>query len=121
MLQAGFVHELLYFRLAAQACVDGTCNTVPVVNVALTVMTMLTLFASVITLKTCLCSVKASNNLHCTTSLTFTITMILMQEEKKINHIWFFITRKVFYAGRSRQWMTALRDLGELSVVEEEH
>lgn len=92
MLQAGFGHELLYFRLAAQTCVDGACNAVPVVNVALTVMTMLTLFASVITLETCSCSVKASNNLHCTTSLTFTITTILMQEEKKINHIWIIIT-----------------------------
>lgn len=28
---------------------------------------------------------------------------------------------KVFYAGRSRQGMTALMDSGELSVVEEEH
>lgn len=121
MLQTGFGHELLYFCLAAQACVDGARNAVPVVNVALTVMTMLTLLTGVITLKTCLCSVKASNNLHCITSLTFTITMILMQEEKKINRIWFFITREVFYAGRSRQGMTALMESEGLSVVEEEH
>lgn len=84
-------------------------------------MTMLTLLAGVITLKTCLCSVNTSNNLHCTTSLPFTITMILMQEEKKINRIWFFITRKVFYAGRSRHGMTALMGSEGLSVVEEEH
>ena len=30
MLQAGFGHELLYFCLAAQACVDGARNAVPV-------------------------------------------------------------------------------------------
>lgn len=47
--------------------------------------------------------------------------MILMQEEKKINRIWFFITVKVFYAGRSRQGMTALMVSEGLSVVEEEH
>lgn len=32
-----------------------------------------------------------------------------------------FITGKVFYAGRSRQWMTALMVSEGLSVVEEEH
>lgn len=121
MLQAGFSHELLYFCLAAQACIDGARNAVPVVNITFTVMTMLTLLAGVITLKTCLCSVNTSNNLHCTTPLTFTITMILMQEEKKINRIWFFITGKVFYAERSRQDMTALMESEGLSVVEEEH
>lgn len=92
MLQAGFGHELLNFCLAAQAAIDGTCNAVTVINVTLAVMTMFALFAGVITLQSCLSSVKASDNVHSVTSLTFTITVIFSQEQKKINHIWIIIT-----------------------------
>ncbi|WP_176207411.1 hypothetical protein [Salmonella enterica] len=65
-------------------------------------------------------SLTLGDSLHRITSLLFIFGNFALRR-KKINRIWFFITRKVFYAGRSRQEVTALMDSGELSVVEEKH
>ncbi|EJH7633333.1 hypothetical protein NFS37_003113 [Salmonella enterica] len=65
-------------------------------------------------------SLTLGDSLHRITSLLFIFGNFALRR-KKINRIWFFITRKVFYAGRSRQWMTALMGSEGLSVVEEEH
>jgi hypothetical protein len=65
-------------------------------------------------------SLTLGDSLHRITSLLFIFGNFALRQ-KKVNQIWFFITVKVFYAGRSRQWMTALMVSGELSVVEEEH
>ncbi|EKQ4557642.1 hypothetical protein P5M24_002851 [Salmonella enterica subsp. enterica serovar Johannesburg] len=65
-------------------------------------------------------SLTLGDSLHRITSLLFIFGNFALRR-KKINRIWFFITRKVFYAGRSRQGMTALMVSEGLSVVEEEH
>ncbi|EKC5485382.1 hypothetical protein OP278_003553 [Salmonella enterica] len=65
-------------------------------------------------------SLTLGDSLHRITSLLFIFGNFALRR-KKINRMWFFITRKVFYAGRSRQGMTALMGLEGLSVVEEEH
>ncbi|EEP4792555.1 hypothetical protein [Salmonella enterica] len=65
-------------------------------------------------------SLTLGDSLHRITSLLFIFGNFALRQ-KKINQIWFFITEKVFYAGRSRQCMTALMVSVELSVVEEEH
>ncbi|WP_257840126.1 hypothetical protein, partial [Salmonella enterica] len=90
------------------------------VGVALAVMTVDTLLPGVEASKAQIESLTLGDSLHRITSLLFIFGNFALRR-KKINRIWFFITRKVFYAGRSRHGMTALMVSEELSVVEEEH
>ncbi|HBZ5085963.1 TPA: hypothetical protein MJS82_002547 [Salmonella enterica] len=83
-------------------------------------MTVDTLLPGVEASKAQIEGLTLGDSLHRITSLLFIFGNFALRQ-KKINRIWFFITIKVFYAGRSRHGMTALMGSEGLSVVEEEH
>lgn len=70
-------------------------HAMAVVHPALAIMTVLTLFAGVVSLHASFCCRHSGNNLHKSSEILVMVTMIFSYARKKINHIWIIITLEV--------------------------